>query len=384
MDVEEPLLIFRAQYLQCLDPDFLRWPPVSLLRQSDAQRFLYKYLFDSTCSPHKLPPTAYRLETLTALMAKLQKIADTEMASEKPFRDLTALQAQLEAAVAHDAAGYISHQDGYRTYNCALPGGVSGQGPQNLWLPITLHERRSLISGSRFTGHRTWEGAMHLAWYLLLLAGGRLDPNAPNNSSGSSSSSGAGSGPVVAGKTVLELGAGTGFLSILCARYLGAARVLSTDGDAEVVRGIGENLLLNDLAPAGGREAEVVPVVPVVARRLFWGKGQDDDGMRLLAKEVAAGKGFDIVMGADLIYNHEATTALVETLRLLLDLQPNAKVIISCAIRFPDVFAAFETGCEINRLKIIEVEFQSMQLSRQKSLFYSTAMPLRILEISNY
>lgn len=48
-------------------------------------------------------------------------------------------------------------------------------------------------------------------------------------------------------KNVLELGAGIGFLAILCAKHLGAKRVLATDGSAEVINDLQSNLFLNGL-----------------------------------------------------------------------------------------------------------------------------------------
>lgn len=84
---------------------------------------------------------------------------------------------------------------------------------------ITTFESRGLIYGAGSTGFRTWEAALHLGTYLSSLS-----------SEGSSSS------PVsVRGKKVVELGAGTGFLSLLCQRFLGAERVLMTDGNAKLV-----------------------------------------------------------------------------------------------------------------------------------------------------
>lgn len=48
-------------------------------------------------------------------------------------------------------------------------------------------------------------------------------------------------------KHVLELGAGTGMLSILCARHLQVSRVVATDGNEAVVDAIKTNAFLNGL-----------------------------------------------------------------------------------------------------------------------------------------
>lgn len=94
---------------------------------------------------------------------------------------------------------------------------------------IILLEARSLLGSSGTTGLRTWEAALHLGTYLF-----------------SSESEG-----LVAGKNIIELGAGTGFLSILCAKHLGAKHVLATDGDGGVVDDLTRNIYLNGLDRSG-------------------------------------------------------------------------------------------------------------------------------------
>lgn len=90
---------------------------------------------------------------------------------------------------------------------------------------IALAESRSLIASSGNTGLRTWDAALHLGTYLASPSGREW----------------------ISGKSIIELGAGTGFLSILCARFLGARRILATDGDSRVVEDMKTNLFLNAL-----------------------------------------------------------------------------------------------------------------------------------------
>ena len=111
--------------------------------------------------------------------------------------------------------------------------------------------------GSKVTGYRTWEGALHLASYLT---------------SAQSSPS------LIKNKSVLELGAGTGFLSILCAKYLSAKSVIATDGDESVVEAIKTNAKLNS--------------VEVEAKKLWWGTGLNETGL---------GSSYDVVVGADIV-----------------------------------------------------------------------------------
>jgi protein-lysine N-methyltransferase EEF2KMT len=160
----------------------------------------------------------------------------------------------------------LSWQDAYLTYNCSPT--------LEAWQPVTLHEPRSLIAGTAHTGHRTWEGALHLATYLLAHPAG-----------------------LVAGKRVLELGAGTGFLSIICRKFLDAAAVTATDGEDAVVEGMCGNLRLNgvdDDAQTG-----------VAARRLWWGTELEGNW-----RDSGEPPALDIVIGADIVSRNGHTLDL--------------------------------------------------------------------------
>lgn len=115
-------------------------------------------------------------------------------------------------------------QKSYVTFTC-LPPNAKIDEDSTEEPTLTLLERRHLISGSLTTGFRTWEAALHLGSYLLSPAGRRL----------------------IEGKSVLELGAGTGFLAILAAKCIGAKHVTTTDGDEGVVEALRENMQLNGL-----------------------------------------------------------------------------------------------------------------------------------------
>lgn len=131
--------------------------------------------------------------------------------------------------------------------------------------------------GSKFTGFRTWEGCMHLATYLLTPPGQQH----------------------IQGKRVLELGAGTGFLSILCDKHLGAKHVLATDGDEQVVEALRENVSLNLSKAQDGSETGSTQDgrLPVDARVLRWGED-------LAGTWIEAGfshEKYHVVLGADIV-----------------------------------------------------------------------------------
>lgn len=124
---------------------------------------------------------------------------------------------------------------------------------------VTLLEARALLASSGTTGLRTWEAALYLGTYLFS------------------------SGNLVAGKNIIELGAGTGFLSVFCAKHLGAKHVLATDGDGSVIDDIATNIYLNRLDRGGLVETTV----------LKWGHA--------LVDEVFDALEFDLVLGADVV-----------------------------------------------------------------------------------
>ena len=79
--MDPQLVLFRRQYLQLFEPDFLAWPPKSLLRDAGVQQWLFKNCFDTDTKPH-LPSDRYRLRVLKPLVRKV------EQAIEDPEQDV--------------------------------------------------------------------------------------------------------------------------------------------------------------------------------------------------------------------------------------------------------------------------------------------------------
>lgn len=134
---------------------------------------------------------------------------------------------------------------------------------------VTLLEARSVISSSGTTGLRTWEAALLLGSYLASESGRA----------------------VTASKRLFELGAGTGMLSILCAKYLEAAGVVATDGDEAVVDAIKTNIFLNGLDADDSSECQVRTAA------LRWGWPLDT----LTFSEDYGMEAPDVLLGADVV-----------------------------------------------------------------------------------
>lgn len=92
---------------------------------------------------------------------------------------------------------------------------------------------------------------------------------------------------LIRNKTVLELGAGTGLLSILCAKHLEASRVVATDGDEGVVEALNTNLFVNGLE---GTES-------IGTSQLLWGRTLPET----VHEYDNATHSYDVVLGADIV-----------------------------------------------------------------------------------
>jgi predicted nicotinamide N-methyase len=294
--MDPQLVLFRRQYLQLFEPDFLAWPPKSLLRDAGVQQWLFKQCFDTDNTVY-LPSDRYRLRVLKPLLRKVeQAIEDPEQdvglstspylsfiiasflparlskknlvliiffASQEISDDLMSCLATLMSSELPSETTAVQ-QKSYVTFT-TLPENVSREDEEKEDPTMTLLERRQLISGSLTTGYRTWEAALHLGAYFLSGSGQEL----------------------IKGKSILELGAGTGFLAILCAKNLGAAHVTTTDGDEGVVEALKENLFLNGLDD----ERKVLTSV------LRWGHGVRGSWVQDDFEEYP----YDTVIGADIV-----------------------------------------------------------------------------------
>ncbi|KAI4722021.1 hypothetical protein E4T48_01678 [Aureobasidium sp. EXF-10727] len=333
------ICLFRRQYLQLLDAQNLSWPSAETLRSSQAQEWIYENLFQTDNVAHFLPPERYRLRILKLLMSKIENsIVDPE--EDEISDNLMSTLAELMFSPMPDDAT-AAQQRNWVTYTPLAPDApILSKEPE-----LKLLENRAVISGAGTTGLRTWEAALHLSAYLL---------SSPDLSAS------------VKGKKVIELGAGTGLLSILCASHLGAAHVTATDGDEGVVQALQENAAFNDV-----KDAMDIGV-------LWWGRALK--GSWMFEKDPSFS--CDLVLGADVTYDKAAIPALVSTMRDMFEAWPHVQIIISATIRNADTFAAFEYACTHNEFNVHEVDYPLIPMERQASLFHSTMVPIKIFSIT--
>lgn len=209
---------------------------------------------------------------------------------------------------------------------------------------ITLLENRNLLSAGGTTGHRTWEAALHMGQYLC------QNPS------------------LVSGKHILELGAGTGYSSILCVKHLQAAHVIASDGSDDVINNLADNLFLNDLQDS----PRITPM------DIKWGHA-------LVGTEDAkwnGGRDVDVVLGADITYDRRAVPALVATLFDIFGLYPKVEVYISATERNAKTCQVFLDVCRERELSVEDLKFAVPPRSQQNGPFYHDDLAIRLHRVS--
>ncbi|OBT99734.2 hypothetical protein VE01_02214 [Pseudogymnoascus verrucosus] len=348
----EELDLFKRQYLQLQIS--LKYPSKECLKHEEFQQMLYSEVFSEDAMKW-YPPQRYQLRVLKELMKRIE-VSITDWEEESISDDLMNSFASLltttipPEAVAAQEKSYVT----YTLSNLLQESSSSSASPPSSTPPptdpptITILESRNLLGGTGTTGFRTWEASLQLSSFL---SSPTLRPSLS-----------------LRGKSVLELGSGTGYLSICCAKYLGATHVTATDGFDTVMTDLGTNLFINNLQDS--------PLVST--RELKWGHA-------LLGNEDATfleHQSPDFIIGADVTYDAAALPALVATFRDLLELFPKAQVVIASTVRNEETYGKFLGLCGKYGFGLEQMGWEAVEPERQRGPFYETVMPVRICRIT--
>ncbi|KAJ5580175.1 uncharacterized protein N7459_006160 [Penicillium hispanicum] len=337
-----------AQYFQLVDPPHLALPPGNVLKPPEVQTALYERMFNETLTP--LPPGSYRSRVLKLILARIEE-AITDPDEDEILDDLMDSWGNLIAQpkpTALQQAQELSHVK----YTAPL----QSHSPTSPDRTVTTSESRGLILSGGTTGFRTWEAALHLGSFLASPAGEAL----------------------VRGKRVIELGAGTGFLSLFCARHLGVQGVVSTDREPALIENIRECVCLQFNTKTSEAGSEAIPIYPAV---WDWGTPLESTGelARFMEND---GLRFDVALGADLIYDTDLVPLLLSTVRDLFENYHVEQFIIAATLRNEDTFQTFLDGCETNTFTVERIPFESTPAEEQTGFFHSTSIPIRTYRIS--
>ncbi|KAJ5632164.1 hypothetical protein N7490_008503 [Penicillium lividum] len=324
-----------AQYFQLVDPPSLDLPPDNVLIRPEIQAALYQRMFDESLTP--LPPATYRARILKLLIARIEG-AFTNPEEDEILDDLMTAWGNLLAQPKPspmEVATELSH--------------IKYTAPRQPHIPdrtvITVENRGLILSGGT-TGNRTWEAALHLGSFLASAEGQTI----------------------VQGKRVIELGAGTGFLSLLCARHLGVRSVVATDREPGLVANMRECVRLNSVAE--GRDISMYPAL--------WDWGTPLEGVEGVEEGELE---FDIALGADLVYDADIVPPLLVTLRDLFENYGVKQFVTGVALRNEATFQAFLTECDSYGYKLERLPFESTPADQQTGFFHTIDIPVQTYRV---
>jgi len=171
------------------------------------------------------------------------------------------------------------------------------------------------------TGHVAWQAMPILCQFIL-------SPRAQS---------------LIKGARVIELGAGIGVPGLLAGRVCGELTL--TDNNDDVVNRLRENIALNV------HELRCLPEHTRVAN-VLWGT----DSLPL--SDVAARRGFDVVLGSDVVYSASSARTFLETAEYLMA-QPNGVLMLAYVPRWPSVDRALFDAMHDMRLRVESVPVDS-------------------------
>lgn len=218
---------------------------------------------------------------------------------------------------------------------------------------ILIEEAPNLLAAGSNVGLRTWEASLHLAQYL------HSNPELVNS------------------KSMIELGAGTGLVSILAAGPLSANHVLATDGLPHVVESMEKNIQRN-------QRTLLQPDSVIEARVLDWADndpGSLEDTLSLSNGDLP---NYNLILGADITYSPDVVPILAQLLRVLMvDLFAGngIEALVSATVRNERTLQVFKRACTERGLSVQKVEFTCPSVKEQKGFFHEQAFPIVIMRI---
>ncbi|KAL8777406.1 MAG: hypothetical protein Q9213_007878 [Squamulea squamosa] len=276
-----------------IDPEEINYPLERLIKMPRVQRWIYDHMFNQENVSIYAP---YAFRVLKKLLFILEAaIEDPE--EDEILDDLANCFASMLTKTTEDGLESIQKKRPV-TYTAPV---ADANAPT-----VTILEAPNLLSSNGDTGNRTWDAALVLATFLF--GDGRH---------------------FVQNKSILELGAGLGFVSVLCGKHLEARRVLITDASEPVLCTAQQNIEMNGVG-------EIVRTAV-----LEWGTPDLNRALRSEDEAIS----YDLVLGSDMLYEPRDFPALMSTLQDLFSRYSKIQVLISSAIRREATLESFLIAC---------------------------------------
>ncbi|CCH46980.1 putative protein FAM86A-like 2 [Wickerhamomyces ciferrii] len=204
---------------------------------------------------------------------------------------------------------------------------------------IKIKETPRVISGGGTTGLRTWEAALYLSNNFL-------SQNYKN---------------ILSGKSILELGTGTGLVSLytILSENFQVKDLVITDGDSTLIESLGYNFQLNNL-----------DLSKTKCQSLWWGIDHIPEGI-------------DTILAADVTYDSSVIPSLVDCIRTGLE-QGVKDAFIAATIRNEETIVVFEKELTNVGLKweIVDKCTKPGELENSSVWYAKTTPEIRIYKIN--
>lgn len=185
-------------------------------------------------------------------------------------------------------------------------------------------------------GHHLWNGALTISNYLETHAS-----------------------TLVKDRTILELGAGAGLPSLICALNNATCVVVTDYPDEDLIDNLRHNILHSVTLPTP---------VSIHAEGYLW--GADTSALRSHLPEAEREEGFDLLILADLLFNHSEHAKLVSTVQKCLNRSPDAQALVFFTPYRPWLLEKDMMFFELARQAGFEVE-KILEEVRDKVMFES-------------
>ncbi|KAL9636709.1 MAG: hypothetical protein Q9204_002156, partial [Flavoplaca sp. TL-2023a] len=278
-----------------LDPDEINYPMEWFMKLPATQKWIYDHLFNEE-NVAIIPYSPYAYRILKKLMSILEAAMEDPEADEISD-DLANCFADMLARKSKNEIDSIQEK---RPVTYTAP--VLDVDPPT----VTILEAPNLLASNGDTGNRTWDAALFLATYLF--TDGRR---------------------FVQDKSILELGGGLGFVSVFCGKHLNARHVLLTDASEAILNTAKQNAELNGVDNI------------VQTSVLEWGTRDFD----LIFQSEGEAVSYDLILGADMLYEPRDFPALMSTLQDLFARYPKIQMLISSAVRREETLQSFVDAC---------------------------------------
>ncbi|EAL23561.1 hypothetical protein CNBA2080 [Cryptococcus deneoformans B-3501A] len=376
------LLTFQRQYFSLYPPYLLTFPDSFLLASPLGQDFLLRCILGENVEADEpdldqpiqrerwvklyQPEKTYQTKVWKKIMASLEagiksveRLDNSEWAIDDRFYDHMVTLMVSSNPIPLDNGPQTS----YRTFlydmpDAAFHGTFGHDKPQND-ARITLLEEQIAIQGGT-TGLRTWTAALHLGHHILnhfsTLFSLPRDPD----------------------RGFIELGAGTGFVSILLAQM--GFKVVATDLESPANQTGEQSENGNSVITPLGRLQSNIELnqydVKPESLHLNWydARRPRDTDPSLEAWSKIQELHWDIV-AADVIYDPDLVRPLVDTIDVLLgnhDGPEKLRAVISVTIRNQETFDLFLETCDKHNLRVDILSLPTM--SAQASTFWDSAL----------